>query len=257
MNGTNDIEGDWLLDLGNTRLKLARVDAGRAVAINTWPMDSDSLPSELNARLATSAPRTRAWLASSADVQRRDALCAGMAAIGMDVRIAAVQTRCRRLQVAYADPSRLGVDRFLALLAASERDDGPWLVVSVGSAMTVDLLDVDGRHVGGMIALSPDLHRQALASRIAHLDVPGGVALDFAADTADAMASGALMAALGLLERSLRRAQLQLGRSPTLLLTGGGAEALLPQLDTDARFLPALALDGLALYARTFASLPA
>jgi len=249
------IDGDWLVDLGNTRLKLARADATQARWKGAWPLDSASLPDEVRALLAASTAGTRAWLASSSDPLRRDSLCAEMAMLGMDVRSVATQAHCRRLRIAYAEPSSLGVDRFLALLAATERDDGPWLVVSVGSALTVDLLAADGRHVGGVIALSPGLHRQALAARIPHLDVPGGVVTTFADTTAEAMASGAHLAALGLIEHSFAEAQAQLGSKPTLLVTGGGAEALLPQL-ADAVHVPMLVLDGLALYAQTFASLP-
>lgn len=247
-------DGDWLIDLGNSRLKLARIEGGRAGRVTAWPL---SLPDLLNRLLALGAePRhgQRAWLASSAGHVSRAAITDAMTSAGIEVRLASTQRQCRQLRIAYAEPLCLGVDRFLALLAASERSGGPWLLVSVGSALTVDLLTVDGVHVGGLIALSPSLHREALAARIPHLDVSRGVALDFASDTADALASGAQASALGLIEHSLDRARQRLGVTPTLLLTGGGAEPLLPFLDAGAQWQPALVLDGLALYAEIFAS---
>ena len=251
----NNGDGDWLLDLGNTRLKLAQVTASQARFIGAWALDGAALPEETRRLLAASAPGSRAWLGSSTDAGVRHVMAAAIAALGVEVRIVATPAHCRRLRIAYVEPARLGVDRFLALLAASERDDGPWLVTSVGSALTVDLLAADGLHLGGLIALSPQVHRQALAERIPHLEVSGGVACAFAADTADALASGAQASALGLIERSLDNAQTQLGRRPTLLLTGGGAKSLMPHL-APVVWLPTLVLDGLALYAQTFASLP-
>ena len=86
------------------------------------------------------------------------------------------------VRIAYAEPSRLGVDRFLALLAAHARGPGPWLLVSAGSALTVDLLDVGGQHIGGVIAPSPEHMRAALAARFPALAYAGGEAHAFGID---------------------------------------------------------------------------
>ena len=51
----------------------------------------------------------------------------------------------------YRDPERLGVDRWLALIAARERSKQPTVIVDAGSACTIDLLDSEGRHLGGYI----------------------------------------------------------------------------------------------------------
>ena len=56
--------------------------------------------------------------------------------LGIEVQRVQARAAMGKLKVAYAEPARLGVDRFLALLAASERDDGPWLLASAGSALT-------------------------------------------------------------------------------------------------------------------------
>ena len=79
-------------------------------------------------------------------------------------RISLAQTRpgFAGVRIAYAHPQRLGVDRFLCLLAAHAQLAGPSLIVGVGTALTIDLLDADGRHHGGRIAPSPALMRQAL-----------------------------------------------------------------------------------------------
>jgi type III pantothenate kinase len=191
-----------------------------------------------------------AWLASVAPAQQTAALVTALEAAGVRVHLVRTQGELRRLRIAYAEPSRLGVDRFLALLAASERSDGPWLLVSAGSALTIDVLDTDGRHLGGSIAPMPQHMREALATRFSQLDLAPGTPGDFAGDTADAIASGCEGAILGLVERSLRLAEQRLGARPTLLVGGGGA-ALLAGIEHWPRHdLPALVIEGLAIYVR-------
>src|SRR3546814_4607678 len=70
------------------------------------------------------------------------------------ISLACTQARFGAVWIAYPRPSRLGVDRFLALLGAHARGVGATMVVGVGTALTVDWLDADGRHRGGRIAPS-------------------------------------------------------------------------------------------------------
>lgn len=247
----NAIRKRWLIDLGNSRLKCAQLDAqgrlGEVIAIGHGQLDPLAALLE---HIGADGAGAQAWLASVASVGRTTAVIEALQLAGIAVFPVQTQARRGKLRIAYPEPSRLGVDRFLALLAACERNDGPWLVVSAGSALTVDLLGADGVHVGGLIAPMPSHMRAALAQRFAQLDLPEGQASDFAKDSADAIASGAQAAALGLVERSLRKAQERLGSMPTLLLTGGGAE-ILAALDHPRTIgLPSLVLDGLALFVR-------
>jgi type III pantothenate kinase len=241
----------WLIDLGNSRLKCAALDAqgqrGEVLAI------SHGQPNPMTALLdhfGSAGAGAEAWLASVASVERTMTVIENLQEAGLQVRRIHTQARCGKLHIAYPEPARLGVDRFLAMLAACDRDDGPWLIVSAGSALTVDLLGADGGHVGGLIAPMPAHMRAALAQQFAQLDLPDGRACDFADDSADAIASGTQGAALGLVERALRKAQQRLGALPTLLVTGGGAEFLAGLEHPRTVILPSLVIDGMALYVR-------
>lgn len=239
----------WLLDLGNSRLKCALLDAQghRGEILAVGHEQADALPALLR-HIGPVDGADEAWLASVASAERTAALVHELEAAGLHVKPVATQANFGRLRIAYAEPARLGVDRFLALLAASERNDGPWLLVSAGSALTIDVLDVDGRHLGGSIAPMPQHMREALAQRFSQLELAPGSATDFAGDTADAIASGCEGAILGLVERSLRLAEKRLGMRPTLLVGGGGA-ALLSSIEHWPRHdVPALVIDGLAAY---------
>jgi type III pantothenate kinase len=157
--------------------------------------------------------------------------------------------QCAGVRSAYAEPSKLGVDRLLALAGARARGPGAWLVVGVGTATTIDLMDRERLHRGGRIAPSPQLMRDALHAAAAQLPAAGGTYQDFASDTPDALASGCDGATLGLIERSLRMGQELLGDAPALLLHGGGSLALAEHLPR-ATHAPWLVLEGLARWSR-------
>ena len=238
----------WVFDLGNSRLKCALLnDDGSLGTVHALGHDETRFVEALGALLPADA--ASACLASVASSALTQAVLAVLASRFQRISIARSVAQFAGVRIAYAEPARLGVDRFLALLAAHARAPGPWLVVGVGTAVTIDLLDGNGLHRGGRIAPSPRLMRAALHHAAAHLPAQGGDYMEFAADTHDALASGCDGAALGLIERSLREAAQVLGETPGLLLHGGGADVLAPHL-SHALQAPSLVLEGLALWSR-------
>jgi len=239
---------DWLFDLGNSRFKFAALERGGAGPVQAWAHGAETMEAAAVAAL----PRgDTAYVASVAAPALTAAVLDALRARFAQVRVARTEAVCAGVRIAYAEPQRFGVDRFLALLAA--HGGGDVLVVGVGTALTVDLLDRDGLHHGGRIAPSPTTMRQALQQRAAQLPAEGGAYREFATETTDALASGCDGAALALIERSLQQGRALLGRPPRLLLHGGGAPALLHALPS-AEQRPSLVLDGLALWARAHAA---
>lgn len=238
----------WLFDLGNSRLKCAPLDdAGRVGAVTALAHDGTRFAEDLAALLPGRV--AAAYVASVGSPALRVALLDALASRCGRISLACTQRRFGGVEIAYARPARLGVDRFLALLAAHARGEESVLVVGVGTALTIDWLDAGGRHRGGRIAPSPSLMRAALHTRAAQLPERGGAYVEFAEDTDDALASGCTGAALALVERSLQWATMATGTPPRLLLHGGGREELQAQLP-DAIDAPALVLEGLAHWAR-------
>ncbi|WP_028919389.1 type III pantothenate kinase [Pseudoxanthomonas suwonensis] len=245
---------DWLFDLGNSRFKAAPWHGGTDVGeVLAWPHGADALAAGDTSHGALPRGR-RAWVASVAAPALTTQMLDLLRQRFEQVHVARTSAECAGVRIAYAEPARMGVDRFLALLGAhGSGEGGDVLVAGVGTALTIDLLDAQGRHHGGRIAASPTLMRQALHQRAAQLPEAGGRYVEFADDTWDALASGCDGAAVALVERSLAEAAQQLDREPTLLLHGGGAPALLPLLP-QARLREALVLEGLAAWARTAGS---
>ncbi|KRG38414.1 type III pantothenate kinase [Stenotrophomonas panacihumi] len=234
---------DWLFDLGNSRFKFAPLRSdGRAGDVQAWAHGVQAMSADIAAALPSGGT---AWVASVAAPALTADVIAHLRERFTHVRIARTLAECAGVRVAYAQPEKFGVDRFLALLGA--RALGSVLVAGVGTALTVDLMDADGLHRGGRISASPTTMREALHQRAAQLPASGGDYAEFANDTADALASGCDGAAVALIERSLQQASLDLA-PVRLLLHGGGAPALLPLLP-GAEHHPSLVLDGLAVWA--------
>jgi type III pantothenate kinase len=156
----------------------------------------------------------------------------------------------------YDHPNRLGVDRWVALIGARQRllargTPKPALVVMVGTAVTVDAIDADGRFLGGLILPGFGLMLRALEMGTAGLKVPTGDVVDFPKNTSDALMSGGAAALAGAIERQHRRLVQVTGASALLLMTGGAAVKLAPLVHPPFEIVDSLIFEGLlALQAR-------
>jgi type III pantothenate kinase len=156
----------------------------------------------------------------------------------------------------YDHPSRLGADRWVALIGARGRalaearaagaPPRPALVVMVGTCVTVDALDAQGRFLGGLILPGFGLMLRALEQGTAGLKVPTGDIVDFPTNTSDALMSGGASAIAGAIERQHRRLVQRTGEPrPLLLMTGGAAVKLAPITDLAFETVDTLIFDGL------------
>jgi len=192
-----------------------------------------------------------AVVASVADPALDQRLAASVRArFGVTPRFVTSPAAACGVRNAYAAPERLGVDRFLGLVALHAAHAAPAVLASCGTALTLDALAADGSHLGGLIAPSPALMLDALTGATARLTPPQSARIvEIADNTADAMQSGAWLAAAALVERFAAHAGARLGAAPALVLSGGGAAALGPLLGCAHRIEPEIVLRGLAVYA--------
>jgi type III pantothenate kinase len=150
----------------------------------------------------------------------------------------------------YEHPNRLGADRWTALIGARHRvlSQGaprPALVVMVGTAVTVDALDTEGRFIGGLILPGFGLMLRALEMGTAGLKAPTGEAVDFPTNTSDALMSGGAHAIAGAVERMHRRLLARTGQEPVLLMSGGAAVKLGPIVELPFETVDTLIFEGL------------
>ena len=239
-----------LADLGNTRLKCALSDGLHLLATWAGAHAQAGFLDDLQDWLAREAAAIEeTWLASVAHDDVTLAVAARLGAIGPPPRRARAQAWALGLTAGYERIEELGVDRWLALLAVHARALAPCLVASVGSALTIDALLGDGRHLGGLIAPTPEAMREALFARAPALPHARGDIVSFAADTGSGIESGCLLASVALVERSLDRLAELAGQRVALIVSGGGVQPLRPLL-AEHLFLPDLVLEGLALQAQ-------
>ncbi len=235
-----------LLDLGNTRIKWALSENG-----------------DFSTRGAVEDPASlaEAW-ASVAEPEQ--VLGCAVGSPGQQEQVAALVRKSWRREVqwlkplacqagvrnSYTDPSRLGADRWAALLGARARFPGlPLVVVSAGTALVVDALSEDGIFLGGMILPGYRMMKSALASNTARLPLAEGRFVSFPTTTDDAIETGCLSALAGAIAGMTARLSTRENRSVRVLLSGGDAERLLPLLDCGATVVDNLALYGLAAWA--------
>jgi type III pantothenate kinase len=164
------------------------------------------------------------------------------------------QRRAGGVTVGYLEPWRLGVDRFVATIGAHQLAKGKAVcVVGVGTAMTIDLVGADGRHRGGAIIPAPTLMVDTLLSnthgirRRAEGGSAGVGSSLFGRSTRAAIVQGSRYAAAALIDRAVGEARaLARGRAPLVMLTGGGAPAIQPLVQSTCINVPDLVLQGLA-----------
>ncbi|MGH8160585.1 MAG: type III pantothenate kinase [Gammaproteobacteria bacterium] len=152
---------------------------------------------------------------------------------------------------AYAEPAGLGIDRWAAMIAARHAHDGAVLVADCGTAVTVDYVAEDGRHVGGLIAPGIGIMRAALASgtRLAPTSRLAPTPPLLGTDTELAITGGTLAAVAGLLAYVAEKTRARYGEPKAILVTGGDAVVVAPRLGKGWSHAPDLVLDGLELLA--------
>ena len=239
---------DLLIDIGNTNLKWVSSEACNLSEMRS-ARHHDALPMDLHSAWEQLSSPGKILVSSVAAESVTESLvrtCRSLWGVEPDL----VQTKgvsCG-VTIAYAEPKRLGVDRWLALLAGHRLCVEPVLIVDVGTAVTYDLLLPNGRHLGGLILPGIEMMRGELLVRT-QIPLLECVDIDasWATDTATAIAVGSIQALAALAERLLQRLFEATGTDPALLITGGDAERLLPALTVSARLEPDLVLQGLAL----------
>ena len=241
-----------LIDAGNSRLKWVLCGGGRLRPVAAAEGHGKEAIAELTSALPPPADLDGIWLSHVLGASFERGLCEALGRAGYGPpSVASVPTGgCGHgVRVAYNSPSQLGVDRFLAMVAARQHDCH-CLVVDCGTAVTIDALSGDGGHLGGVILPGPALMQRSLLGA-AHgvrraSDGPADV---FATDTAAGVSAGTWHGVAAAIDRIGDQLASHWSEPPWRLITGGDAGRLLPLLGRDYQPCPDLVLRGLAVVA--------
>jgi len=150
----------------------------------------------------------------------------------------------------YDHPARLGCDRWVAMIGARHRllrqgPARPCIVVMVGTAVTVEAIDKEGRFLGGIILPGHGIMLRALESGTAGLHVPTGEVTDFPTNTSDALTSGGTFAIAGAVQRMKDNLHRHCGEEPVCYMTGGAGWKMAPSMSMQCELVERLIFDGL------------
>ena len=153
----------------------------------------------------------------------------------------------------YEDPVQLGVDRWLSAIAVSENKNETSLIVTMGTAVTIDLVHYDKKLLksyfeGGLILPGLYLNKEALSDGTSNLKFVTGDFKVPATNTGDAIESGFILSVLGCIQFFVNKEKSN-HRTVSIVLSGGDAKLIFKHLDSTLKVLTVvkddLVLDGL------------
>jgi type III pantothenate kinase len=246
------------IDIGNTRLKWAMYDAPRpganllghgaefldhieSLAEGAWA-DQPQPGSMLGCVVAGDQLRRRA---EEQIHERFD--CAARWVVSSSAEAGIIN--------GYDHPTRLGADRWVAMIGARHRmlargPARPMVVVMVGTAVTVEAIDANGRFLGGLILPGHGIMLKALESGTAGLHVPTGEVTDFPTNTSDALTSGGTYAIAGAVERMVEHVRKHCHAEPVRYMAGGAGWKMAPSMVSPFELVESLIMDGLLVIAQ-------
>lgn len=235
------------LDIGNSRVKWRVTDADGHIGQATCSSLDDLYTGALPPR-DKGIRRVRVSSVRSSEI-RETVKAWAYSRYGVCAEFAVSTRQVGRVRNGYDSPEKLGVDRWLAILAAFERVQASVCVFDFGSAMTIDMVDGEGTHLGGWIAPGIAMMRNSLSAGtdLVRFEPRGkAVSLHPARYTDGAVDSGVLAAAAGFALVGWRSFERIAGHGHALV-TGGDASDVLPVLEFPVAIAPSLVLEGLSL----------
>lgn len=250
------------LDVGNTRLKWAQYDAPVAGAklLAQGAVFLENIDKLAENEWGRVPPPTRilGCVVASDAIRRR--VVEQMDLWEVAPRWVVSSPQEAGLTNGYDHPSRLGADRWVAMIGAYHRllargIHKPCVVVMVGTAVTVEAIDTSGKFLGGIILPGHGIMLRALESGTAGLHVPTGDVTDFPTNTSDALTSGGTFAIAGAVQRMVENLTRHCGQAPACIMTGGAGWKMAPSMSVEFELVDNLIFDGLLeIASRRFAN---
>lgn len=243
-----------LIDIGNTRIKWAvlesrTIGAQSAASYAVWDRAA------LNAQMLSSLAKPKRVLIANVGGEA----IARLVSEGIHAKWAVTSefvaplAQAAGVRCGYVNPAKLGVDRWLGVIAAFHQRRGAACVVNVGTAMTIDGVDATGQHLGGVIVPGPDLAVASLLRNTSDVaaHAQSGEIQDalFADNTLGAVHQGATHMLAAIVERSVATMRARFGETPALIFSGGASHRVAQLVNLNFETIPDLVLQGLAVLA--------
>ena len=242
-----------LIDIGNTRVKWACMKSGRMGDSESFVRNKTGIKASINKAWKDLTNVKAIYVANVAGEKIAQQL-SEWSEKQWELTPVFVQSEQKRFGVtnAYESPEKLGVDRWLALIAVRQHARQATCVIDCGTAITIDIVTKAGQHQGGLILPGLNLMRTALTSNTDALNEQSDNK-EFkvlATNTYSAIQAGTLYSVTATLERIIDDLKQSFNNRIRFIVTGGDAETLLPLLNDNVAHYPDIVLKGLAYYAR-------
>jgi type III pantothenate kinase len=249
------------VDIGNSRLKFglyeAPSEANAPVPDRTLDFDPEKDAHErIAAWLAPWNVEQASWWIASVNRSHTTLLVDWLRGGQADVKITLLASEDLPLRVSLPRPDMVGIDRLAGAVAVNRLRDSQRaaVVVDLGTAITVDLIDAEGAFLGGAILPGIGLSARALYEftdllplldmRVLREPPPA-----LGKSTTDAMQSGLYWGAVGGVRELIARLASDQAADAQVFLTGGAAPSVAGLLAPDALYVPHLVLAGIAITA--------
>jgi len=238
-----------LIDIGNTRVKWCEFQEQQLLPVHALVHNKSNIKAELLAAWKGLRIPDILVLACVSSMIVKQQLIEVATLLWADIDI--IETKAQQyaygISNSYVQPEKLGVDRWLAMIAAfKEYSSSSLCVVDCGTAVTFDALDKKGVHLGGMIMPGLSLMQKALYKGTENLAIGTELhTLGLANNTEAAVYNGNLSAVKGFIESGLSG----INAAKTVILTGGDACFIAESLNFQTIVDTRLVFKGLAIIA--------
>lgn len=236
-----------VVDIGNTSAKVAMCihNELKVQSIGHQQSDWEAEVARFPTQLHGSAPKH--WLIASVNQKRSSTLSSFLQKHHPSASVHWVRHHDVPMDSSVDFPDKLGIDRLLSGFMAAKQYNTPLVIVSFGTAVTIDWIGADSVFAGGMILPGLQLQSESLSLRAEalpelqweenpKLEVPGK-------NTLSAIRSGIVLSLAASIDGFVLRYAEQHGLDPQqirTIITGGDAETIMPHLRVDHEFAPNL-----------------
>jgi len=240
-----------LIDVGNSRIKWAVWKNNQMMDYSVFVYCEDNLQQLLLQNLEA-VPKQKVFVCSVASSQVNQIITKWIKSC-WQINVEFVEAQRQQLGVvnAYHKANALGVDRWLGILAAYQRYKKAVCVIDCGTAVTLDVVDETGQHLGGLIMPGMRMMQQSLLMGTQRIDSVQGEVSMLANNTEDAVMGGCRHLLESGLQGLYKKYCEQLGTDLLCVVTGGDGENVAKAMDINCHYEEDLILYGLQLVAQS------
>ena len=243
-----------LMDIGNTRIKWGVLENRALSGIESLSV-THSRDFDLNSLFLSVSSDVKSIVASCVLSKETQVKLAESFSDHFKLAIEFIEPKNRfsGLTNGYNNPSKLGADRWAAMIGAHIEFGGNILVVDMGTAITIDYIDSEGMHKGGQILPGLksffnclDQSTAGINSKINISEITTENVKKWGKNTDDAIIAGVMAAISGALNDAVLACKIE-DSAPSVILTGGDAIYFKDAFDYSSHYRPNIVLDGLAI----------